>query len=92
VNYDCTLIDAVYADKGAVIVPFDYASNNWIGLPDDMKRAKNRTEDGRKVWRYTSKETGREFELVWFDYETSTAPDGTRLGSHHFCGMYELSD
>lgn len=87
-TYDCTAIDNRYLENGYTIAVFDYTANTWPDLPDDLKRAKNRTEDKRKVWVYTSEETGMEYVLYWFDYEVSTAPDGSRRGNHNFCGMY----
>lgn len=90
--YDCAAIDAEYAANGWQLVPFEWTADyyGWVGLPDDLGRPKVRKgSDGRKRWTYTSKGSGRVFELYWFNYEVSTAPDGSKAGSHNFCGLYE---
>lgn len=90
-TYDCAPIDQVFAERGAVVVPFDYGSNAWLDVPDDLKLSKRiEFPAGGGIWEYKSKSTGRRFLLWWWDYEPSTAADGSRNGNHHFCGMYEL--
>lgn len=92
-NYDCTLVDQIFAERGATVVPWDSVNYGWKELPDDIELDKiiEFPNDGG-IWEYKSPSTGRRFVLWFWSYKSSTAPDGTRNGNHHFCGMYETTD
>jgi len=85
------MVDTVLQNSGAGIVPFDYDNNTWLDLPDDMELETTIELPVGGIWEYASESTGRRFLLYWWDYEPSTAPDGSRRGNHHFCGMYEVT-